>query len=117
MINYLGLTASTLGILFIIISFYITNLIISKYIKNHIFSLHRFHFYLIISFLILFLIIRIYAIFYADNLTNLGLPEEVLIEKILYIRMLIHIPLAISVSLFLFLCYGCLYEMKIKLKS
>ena len=112
MVNYLGMVLWTLGILFIAISFYFLNSIILKNDKHN----QKIYFYLAIFFILVFVIFRTYLVFYAENLNNSELSDDVVIEKILFIRMFLHIPFVIAVTLFLVFCYSCLQDLKYKSK-
>ena len=110
--NTLGLILYISGILSIMISAYFLNLIILRYLKK---EAYYKHFYLFVVFMMIFIIFRIYLFFYANYLTNLNLNQDILTEKLLFIRMFSHIPLAISVTILLFMCYTFFIELKTKL--
>ena len=106
------ITIWTMGILTIIISIYILNLIISKYLKEEKFKNYL---YLTIMFIAIYLVFGIYIMIYANNLVNNGIDENILIEKVLFLRLLLQIPLAIGFTILLITCYGSLAELKYKL--
>ena len=110
--NTLGLILWIIGILAILISIYILNLIILKYLKTDKFKTH---FYLSYLFMAIFILFRIFLFFYTRYLTNLNLPNTILSEKLLFVRIFSHIPFAITVSILLVICYNCLTEIKYKL--
>lgn len=108
MINWWGLSLWTLGIISIIISFYFLNLIILKYFKKD----RRIYFYISLFFISLFILFRSYIVIYSDKLINSGLSLEIVNEKILFLRMFLHIPLAIAVTILLSILYLCFLEYK-----
>ena len=111
MVDISGFILSTIGILLIIISFYFLNLITTKHLKKEGFKIY---FYLAIIFMAIFIGVRTYSIFYSDYLTTLGLAQDVLVEKILFLRMLVHMPFAIAITLLLIICYEHFLEIKYK---
>ena len=108
----LGLIVYLSGILSIMISAYFLNSIILRYLKK---ETYYKYFYLFVIFMVIFIMFRLYLFFYIKYLTNLNLNQEILTEKLLFMRMFSHIPLAISVTILLFMCYTFFIEIKTKL--
>ena len=103
-----SLSLWTLGIIFIGASFYFLNLIILKYFKKD----RRIYFYISLFFILFFILLRNYLVIYSNKLINSGLSSEIVIEKILFLRMFLHIPLAIAVTTLLAILYLCFLEFK-----
>jgi hypothetical protein len=111
MLNLLGLILWIFGILFIIASIYLSNSILIKYKSNKRFEIY---FILCLLFIFIFILYRIFSYFYVDYLNKSGLSQEILLEKILFIRMFCNIPFAIGLTLLLIAAYGYLNEIKNK---
>ncbi len=111
--NPLGLIFWTIGILFIMISTYLGFLILVRYKHKEKFKIYL---YLSLFVMLLFIVCRFIATFYSNSLNNLGLPSDILLEKILFVRMFINIPFAIATTLILFVCYSDLIELKYKIR-
>ena len=111
--NTIGLAIWIFGILFIIFSIYILNLIILKHFNNKKFQKY---FYLSILFLVIFVILRIYFFYYLENIIRSGIEESAYLERIFFIRMIFRISMAIAFTLLLIPCYECLGQIRFKLK-
>ncbi len=109
--NVFGLIFWTVGVLSITFSIYIFNLILIRYFHNDKFKIY---FYLSILFMFLFIILRIYSFFYIDNVKVSDLEDNVLLERIYFIRMIFRIPMAIAFTLLLIPCYECLGQIRFK---
>ena len=110
--DLVGITLWCIGILFIIISIYMLNLLKLDYKDRK----DSPYIYLAIFFLFIFILARILLRLYSNNLAIIGLPQDILTEKLLFTRIFLQIPFIFAATIFLILSYAYFMELKYKLK-
>ena len=110
--DLVGITLWCIGILFIIISIYMLNLLKLDYKDRK----DSPYIYLAIFFLFIFILARILLRLYSNNLAIIGLPQDILTEKLLFARIFLQIPFIFAATIFLILSYAYFMKLKYKLK-